>query len=269
MGPLYKFGFFGHFSSLMVALVLGFWFGFLLERAGFGNPKKLTNMFYFKDFAVLKVMFTTVVVAMLGLLYFSLFGWIDFSKVYILPTFLWPHIVGGLLLGIGFIMGGYCPTTSIVATVSGKLDGLVFIFGMMFGVFAFAEIFTAITGYYNSGAMGVVRLPQILHLPSGVIAFLVCLIAIGAFWAGEKAEKKFQDFEPEGAPTKRFKVTGAIILVILGLVLMIANPDKAMTKDQEKVAPVEKSVIEAPKATETPAAVEKVPEVIIGDDEGC
>ena len=269
MGPLYKFELFGHFCSLILALVIGFWFGFLLERAGFGSPRKLTSIFYLRDFAVLKVMFTTIVVAMLGLLYFSLFGWIDLKRVFILPNTLWPQIVGGILLGIGFVMGGYCPTTSIVGAVSGKLDGLIFILGMMFGVFIFAESFPAFTGFYNSGSMGVVRLPQVLHLHSGVIAFLVCLVALGAFWLGEKAEQRFGGGEPEGTPTKRFKLTGAIILATLGLILLIANPDKPIIKGPAAIVPSEEAVVETPQPVETPTEAQEVPQMIIVDDEGC
>ena len=106
MGPLYKLGWFDFAYSLQIAGLVGFLFGFVLERAGFGDARKLTAIFYLRDFAVLKVMFTAIVVCVLGLLYFSLFGWIDLSQVYILPTYIWPQIAGGLILGVGFVMGG-------------------------------------------------------------------------------------------------------------------------------------------------------------------
>jgi len=44
---------------------------------------------------------------MMGLLFFSVFGWIDLSRVYFLPTFIWPQIIGGFVLGMGFVIGGY------------------------------------------------------------------------------------------------------------------------------------------------------------------
>ena len=94
-------------TYLAVAVLLGFFFGFFLERAGFSSARKLTAQFYFKDFAVLKVMFTAIVVAMLGIAYLALVGWLDMSQVYVPQTFLWPQILGGLLLGAGFIIGGY------------------------------------------------------------------------------------------------------------------------------------------------------------------
>ena len=107
MGPLYKFGWFDFAYSLQLAGLIGVMFGFLLERAGFGNARKLVAIFYLRDFAVLKVMFTAIVVCILGLLFFSVFGWIDLSKVYLLPTYIWPQIVGGFVLGMGFVIGGY------------------------------------------------------------------------------------------------------------------------------------------------------------------
>jgi len=147
MGPLYKLGLFDFTYSLQLAALIGFFFGFVLERAGFGNPRKLTAIFYLRDFAVLKVMFTAIAVCILGLLYFSVLGWIDLGRVHILPTYIWPQIVGGLLLGAGFLIGGYCPTTSVVATASGKLDGVIFILGMVFGSLIFALVFPLIEGF--------------------------------------------------------------------------------------------------------------------------
>jgi len=118
--------------------------------------------------------------------------------------------------------------------------------------------------------MGVVRLPHVLHLHSGVIAFLVCLVALGAFWLGEKAEQRFGGGEPEGTPTKRFKLTGAIILATLGLILLIANPDKPIIKGPAAIVPSEEAVVETPQPVEIPTeAPQEVPQMIIVEDEGC
>ncbi|MBW1818546.1 MAG: YeeE/YedE family protein, partial [Deltaproteobacteria bacterium] len=193
MGPLYKLGWFDFSYSLQLAVLIGFLFGFVLERAGFGSPRKLTAIFYLRDFAVIKVMFTAIVVCMLGLLYFSVFGWIDLARVYLLPTYIWPQLVGGLVLGVGFVMGGYCPTTSVVATVSGKLDGLVFIFGMTLGSIVFAWVFPLVEGLYSAGGMGAVKLGEVLGVNSGLIAFFVCLMAVGVYWFVEKVENRFGD----------------------------------------------------------------------------
>jgi uncharacterized membrane protein YedE/YeeE len=268
MGPLYKLGWFNFAYSLQLAGLIGFFFGFALDRAGFGNPRKLTAIFYFRDFAVLKVMFTAIVVCILGLLYFSIFGWIDLSRVYLLPTYIWPQIVGGFVLGIGFIMGGYCPTTSVVATVSGKLDGLIFILGMCFGSLFFAELFPLLEGFYSSGHMGAVRLTDILKINSGIIAFLVCLMAVGAFWLAEKAEQKYGDPETLPGGSRKVKMAAASVLILLGLILAILNPDKiaakALEREAEPIKKVEEVPKVVPKAVEPPASGFK-----IVDDEGC
>ncbi len=268
MGPLYKLGWFDFTYSLQLAALIGFFFGFALERAGFGNPKKLTAIFYLRDFAVLKVMFTTIVVCILGLCYFSIFGWIDLGRVHILPTYIWPQIVGGLLLGAGFLIGGYCPTTSVVATASGKLDGLIFILGMVFGSLIFAQVFPLIQGFYTSGHMGAIRLPDILKINSGIVALLVCLLAVGAFWMAEKTEEKFGDKKtlPVGSP--RIKRAGATLLILLGLILAVINPDRPVYS---------KSSIPVQTPTETEKIQSVTPEADtpssqkfkIVDDEGC
>jgi hypothetical protein len=238
MGPLYKFGWFDFAYSLQIAGLMGFLFGFVLERAGFGNAKKLTAIFYLRDFAVLKVMFTAIVVCMVGLLYLSVFGWIDLSRVHILPTYIWPQIVGGLVLGIGFVMGGYCPTTSVVATVSGKVDALVFIGGMILGSFVFAELFPLLRGFYKAGSMGSVRLSDVFHTQSGLVALFVCIMAVGAYWLVEKVEQWFGNMDTLPRGSKRAKRTAAAVLVLLGLILAIVNPDR-IAAERATVLPVE------------------------------
>jgi uncharacterized protein len=107
MGPLVPNGVVGGGVVLLFALAAGVLFGFFLERAGFGSPRKLTAMFYFKDLAVVRVMFTAVVVAMAGILLLGATGVIDGSLLGIPGTYLWPQAVGGLLIGAGFVVGGY------------------------------------------------------------------------------------------------------------------------------------------------------------------
>ncbi len=115
MGPLVVYEYISANTNLLMAFIIGIGFGFVLERSGFSSSRKLAGMFYGYDTTVLKVFFTAAIVAMLGLLFFSLFGWIDLSLVYINPTFLWSAIVGGAIMGAGFILGGFCPGTAFCA----------------------------------------------------------------------------------------------------------------------------------------------------------
>ncbi|MCP4681176.1 MAG: YeeE/YedE family protein [Desulfobacterales bacterium] len=251
-----------------MAGLIGFFFGFVLERAGFGDAKKLTAVFYLKDFSVLKVMFTAIVVCLLGLLYFSVFGWIDLSRVYILPTYIWPQIVGGLVLGIGFVMGGYCPTTSVVATVTGKLDALIFIIGMILGSLIFAELYPILEGLYKAGNMGRLRLSDVFGINSGIVALLVCIMAVCAYWFVEKVEDKFGDRDMLPGGSRKAKMSAAAIVIVLGLVLAIINPDRIAGK-RVPVQPAQTDAIETIQEQTSEAEKPSVPAFKIVDDEGC
>ena len=125
--PFYKFGLFGDHLSLVVAFLVGIAFGFFLERAGFGSGRKLAAQFYLTDLTVFKVMFTAIVTAMVGVFYLSWMGVVDLSLIYLGNTYLLPQIVGGLILGVGFVVGGYCPGTSCVAGATGRIDAFFFL----------------------------------------------------------------------------------------------------------------------------------------------
>jgi len=94
-------------GGLVAGLLLGVAFGFILERGGLGDPKKLTGLFYLQDFTMLKVMFTAIALAAAGIGVLALLGVMDLSQIAVQPTYLWPQIVGGLVLGAGFALGGY------------------------------------------------------------------------------------------------------------------------------------------------------------------
>jgi hypothetical protein len=189
MTPLFKFGAFGDQTSLIVAFVIGIGFGFFLERAGFGSARKLVAQFYLDDLAVFKVMFTAIVTAMLGTTYLAWMGILDLSLVYLTPTYLWPQIVGGLVLGVGFAVGGYCPGTSVAAVATGRIDGLLYVGGLAFGTLLFAEAFPLLRDFYYSGDAGARTLPGILGVPYGVVVFGVVLMALGGFRGAEWVER--------------------------------------------------------------------------------
>ena len=189
MTPLFKYGFFGEEFSLLVAFVLGLGFGFFLERAGFGSARKLAAQFYLYDMSVFKVMFTAIVTAMLGVTYLGWIGVLDLDLVYLVPTHLGPQIVGGLVLGVGFVVGGYCPGTSVAALATGRIDAMLYALGIFAGTFVYAEVYPAIKGFVNSDPMGQVTLPEVFGLPWGLVVFAVVLIAVVGFWGATKIER--------------------------------------------------------------------------------
>lgn len=191
--PFYKLGMFGDDASLVAALLLGLGFGFFLERAGFGSARKLTAQFYFTDMSVLKVMFTAIVIAMVGVWALSAIGWLDLSKVYLTPTYLLPQAIGGLVFGVGFIVGGYCPGTCVAGMATGRVDAGVFALGMLAGIAAFSETFDAIfASWVEATPMGALTLPKAFGLPYGVLVLAIAIGAIGAFALAERVEAAFR-----------------------------------------------------------------------------
>jgi hypothetical protein len=191
--PFYKLGMFGDDASLVAALVLGLGFGFFLERAGFGSARKLTAQFYFTDMSVLKVMFTAIVTAMVGVWALSAVGWLDLSKVYLTPTYLLPQAIGGLVFGVGFIIGGYCPGTCVAGMATGRVDAGVFALGMLAGIAAFSETFDALfAGWSEAASLGALTLPKAFGLPYGGLVLAIVLGAVGAFVLAERVEAAFR-----------------------------------------------------------------------------
>lgn len=191
--PFYKFGLFGDNAALMLAFVLGLGFGFFLERAGFGSAKKLTAQFYFRDLAVLKVMFTAIVTAAVGLFLLSWAGLVDLAQVSLKPTLWTANILGGLILGVGFVIGGYCPGTSVVSSATGRIDGWTYMGGLAFGMFLFGEMVGArpdLAALIDLSDQPRLTLAQVSGLPYGLLVLGVALMAGLAFLAAEWAEVK-------------------------------------------------------------------------------
>jgi hypothetical protein len=223
--PLYMKDAFGHQVGLVLGVTIGFGFGFVLERSGFGRGNLLAAQFYFTDMRVLKVMFTSIVTALLGITILSGVGVLDVSAIAIPTTYIWPHLFGGLLLGMGFIVSGYCPGTGVVAMASGKLDGLFAIFGVMLGAILFGFSWPLVEGFYQSGDLGVLRFPELLGINAAWLALGVTAMAIGAFIGSEKLERMFSKREPapsEATPIiyarlRRGVFTGLAVVAVLGM----------------------------------------------------
>jgi uncharacterized protein len=180
-------------AALGVALLLGLGFGFALERAGFGSARKLTAVFYLHDMAVVKVMFTAIVTAMAGLFVLSAAGALDLAELYVEPTHFVAAIVGGLLFGAGFIVGGYCPGTSIAAAASGRKDAWMF---ALAGVGAYAEFTPGLEAWIKAGQVGELTLPSLTGIGMGwwTLAFIAFLALAG--WGMGWLERHFAHFKP-------------------------------------------------------------------------
>lgn len=190
MGPLIPNGVIGGGWDFVIAILLGVAFGFILEASGFSSSRNLAGVFYGYNFVVLRVFFTALIVAMVGLLYFDYVGWLNLSQIFILPTFLTPMIVGGIIMGVGFVIGGFCPGTSFTGIAIGKLDALFFTIGLYLGIFGFSLAYPLFEDFFTSGDLGNVTLMEITGIPAPYFAVAFTVVALAAFWGTMFIEKR-------------------------------------------------------------------------------
>jgi len=224
MGPLVPFIISNEFN-LIIALIAGIGFGFVLEQAGFSSTKKLVGLFYGYDFTVLKVFFTAGVTAMIGVLLFGQIGILDLSQIYINPTFLQSALVGGAIMGVGFIIGGFCPGTSVCAASIGKLDGLAFVFGSGLGVLAFAEGYPFFEKIYLAEAWGPVLINEKLGMSKILFAFLLTAFAFVAFFFSRLIENKVNGIRIKLPKQKVIMYSSAVGVAFLLLTITAFLPD--------------------------------------------
>lgn len=178
--------------NLLIAFLIGLGFGFALEQAGFSSSRKLAGMFYGYDTTVLKVFFTAALTAMLGLLFMNYLGMIDMSIVYVNDYYISSAIVGGVIMGAGFIIGGFCPGTSVCAAAIGKIDAMYFLGGSLIGILLFGQTYPLWEELHNSQHLGSIKLSDSIGISDGLLGLLVIVAAIAMFWLGELAEKRFK-----------------------------------------------------------------------------
>lgn len=214
----------GHWGSYAVYALIGVAFGMVLEQAGFGNSKLLAAQFYFRDMRVFKVMFTAIIVAMVLVFLASALGLLDYNLVWVPPTYLWPGIVGGLIMGVGFIIGGFCPGTSLVGAATGKLDAMFFVLGVLFGIYLFGETVDGFGVFFESSYMGRFTLPQWLGMSYGAVVVIVVAMALFMFAVAERVEALVNQHPAARLP--RWAAPGAAALLALAvLAALIGQPD--------------------------------------------
>lgn len=192
MGPIIPLLEISEEINLLIAFLIGLGFGVALEQAGFSSSRKLAGMFYGYDTTVLKVFFTAALTAMLGLLFMNYLSLIDMSIVYVNDYYISSAIVGGVIMGAGFIIGGFCPGTSVCAAAIGKLDAMYFLGGSLIGILLFGWTYPLWEKLHNSQHLGSIKLSESIGVSDGLLGLLVIVAAVAMFWIGELAEKRFK-----------------------------------------------------------------------------
>jgi uncharacterized membrane protein YedE/YeeE len=175
-------------SLLWAGLLFGIVFGFLLHRGGVTEYDVIVKQFLFRDFTVLKVMFSAIVVGGVGV--FVLHGQ-ELANFHIKPATMLAVILGGVLFGIGMVIYGYCPGTGVAAIGAGKLDALAGFVGMLVGGGLYAFTYDWVAAKILPVAdLGKVRLPDLVALPEWLCYVALVAMAAGVFALVAKVEKR-------------------------------------------------------------------------------
>ena len=224
--PLHLESLLGKPLMYLVFLFIGFLFGYVLEISGFNHSPSLAAQFYFKDLRVFKVFFTAIVVGMLLIFASSAVGLLDYNLIWVNPTYLWSGVVGGLIMGVGFILGGFCPGTSLVALATLKIDGIFFVLGGLVGVFLFGESVDLYKYFFNGSYYGRLTFMDVFNLPAGIVVILVTLMAVLMLWGGEQLEKIYGKKDPKNAPKARYYGAGVLVMAAVAIAI-IGQPTTA------------------------------------------
>ncbi|MDX1809646.1 MAG: DUF6691 family protein [Sulfurospirillaceae bacterium] len=176
MYPLFTTGAIDVNTNLLYGLIIGIFFGFILERVGFGNSKVIAAIFHFKDLRVSQTMISAIITAATWIVIASYFGWVDYSKMFIPLVYVWPYLVGGIIFGAGMAMAGWCPGTAVVGFASGKIDAAVFMLGMLSGMYVYFIEFDKISSFANSGYIGRYTIDNLIGGNMYTTSYLVTII---------------------------------------------------------------------------------------------
>ncbi len=232
MGPLIPYGIITQEWTVLIIFLIGMVFGMILEQAGFSSSRKLVGIFFGYDFVVLKVFFTAAITAIVGIIFLGYFGWLDTSVIFVHSNYLYSAIVGGVIMGIGFVLGGYCPGTSATALSIGKIDGLFFIIGLLGGVLIYGEFFDTFSQLFSGKYFDRELVYNSLGMSRGWFVFWLIFIALIAFSVGTHFENHAKvGLLPTNKRYNSYNLELFLVLVIAVIIIFI--PEKRVNRFSE------------------------------------
>lgn len=225
MGPLIPQDIISGDLNFFFALILGIAFGFILEQAGFSSSRKLAGVFYGYDFVVLKVFFTAGVTAAIGLFFMKYMGWVDFAFLYVNPLYVWSALIGGVVMGFGFILGGFCPGTSLAAAVIGKIDAWFFIAGMFIGVVLFGVFYPFFEPLHTGSYLGTPFVYETLGMSQKWFLFFLIIMALSAFAVTQMIEDNSTKFK-ELLNNQKLSLRYPLTFILLLSIIIVFLPEK-------------------------------------------
>jgi uncharacterized protein len=184
-------------TALWLAIPFGMLFGALLHRGGVADYNVIVNQFRFRDFTVLKIMLTAIIVGGIGVWALHAMGHAEYQ---IKPANLLGVALGAALFGVGMVVYGYCPGTGVAAIATGSVPALVGFAGMLVGAVLYALSYSWVeTNIQTVAALGKIRLPQLTGLPDWCWFFILTAIAGTVFWFLETRCSKSKSVNPDNS----------------------------------------------------------------------
>jgi uncharacterized protein len=164
---------------LALGLLTGMIFGVLLQKGRVAKFHVIVGQFLFRDWTVVKIMGTAVVVGSIGI--YALLP-TEAVSLHIKPLVWLGIVLGGLCFGAGMAIFGYCPGTSVAACGEGRRDAMVGVFGMLLGAGIYVVMYPRLSGFLKSwGDAGKITLPEWSGTSPWVWVIGLCVFAIAAF----------------------------------------------------------------------------------------
>ncbi len=169
-------------TSILLAIVIGGAFGFVLDRVGATNPNYIIGMLRLGNLHLMKTILLAIGLSSLLMFAGLLAGVVDPGHLSVKAAYLGVFL-GGALLGLGFAAAGYCPGTGLAAAATGRKDGFAFLLGGLLGAAAYMASYAWVesTGVLDSilggkttlGAIAGTDYPALMPGLSGEVVGLV------------------------------------------------------------------------------------------------
>ncbi len=165
----------------VLALVSGSIFGFLLRKGNVVRFDVIVGQLLLRDFTVMKVILTAIVVGSFSLYFLDSFGLIPLFRLTKIPLVF--SSLGGAIFALGMSLTGYCPGTMIAAVADGAKDMIWGVLGMIAGSILYMEASTYFYPFTSQpDRFCQLTLHSYLHVSPFAIIAVFALLWAGLFW---------------------------------------------------------------------------------------